>query len=116
LLDAIHTVHRGESLLSSAATRALISHYLAQPDHAAAPPERLASLTDREREVLALVAAGLSNDEIAQHLVVSPATTKTHINRAMTKLGAHDRAQLVIIAYETGLVRPPEPAARDHSP
>jgi DNA-binding NarL/FixJ family response regulator len=106
LLEAIRTVHRGDSLLSSTATRTLIANYLAQPNLTATPSGRLASLTDREREVLALVAAGLSNHEIAQHLIVSPATTKTHINRAMTKLDAHDRAQLVIIAYETGLVRP----------
>jgi DNA-binding NarL/FixJ family response regulator len=106
LLEAIRTVHGGDSLLSPAATRTLIANFLAQPDLTATPSGRLASLTDREREVLALVAAGLSNHEIAQHLVVSPATTKTHINRAMTKLDAHDRAQLVIIAYETGLVRP----------
>jgi DNA-binding NarL/FixJ family response regulator len=105
LLKAIRTVHGGDSLLSPAATRTLIANYLAQPDLTVRPPGRLASLTDREREVLALVAAGLSNHEIAQHLVVSEATTKTHINRAMTKLDAHDRAQLVIIAYETGLVR-----------
>jgi DNA-binding NarL/FixJ family response regulator len=106
LLEAIRTVHGGDSLLSPAATRTLIANFLAQPNFTATPSGRLASLTDREREVLALVAAGLSNHEIAQHLVVSPATTKTHINRAMTKLDAHDRAQLVIIAYETGLVRP----------
>jgi DNA-binding NarL/FixJ family response regulator len=105
LLEAIRTVHRGDSLLSPAATRTLIANFLAQPNFTATPSGRLASLTDREREVLALVAAGLSNNEIAQHLVVSPATTKTHINRAMTKLDAHDRAQLVIIAYEAGLVR-----------
>jgi DNA-binding NarL/FixJ family response regulator len=88
------------------APRSSYRRYLAQPDLTATPPGRLASLTDREREVLALVAAGLSNHEIAQHLVVSPATRKTHITRAMTKLDAHDRAQLVIIAYETRLVRP----------
>jgi DNA-binding NarL/FixJ family response regulator len=74
-------------------------------------PARLAALTDREREVLVLVAAGMSNDDIAARLVVSPHTAKTHVNRAMTKLGAHDRAQLVIAAYEAGLVRPaPRPA------
>ena len=106
LLEAIRTVHGGDSLLSPVATRTLIANFLAQQNRTATPPGRHASLTDREREVLTLVAAGLSNHEIAQHLVVSPATTKTHINRAMTKLDAHDRAQLVIIAYETGLVRP----------
>jgi DNA-binding NarL/FixJ family response regulator len=107
LLDAIRTVARGDALLSPAATRSLIARFLSSPDHEHLPdPERLTVLTTREREVLALVAAGLSNDEIAQHLVVSPATAKTHVNRAMAKLGARDRAQLVVIAYETGLVRP----------
>jgi DNA-binding NarL/FixJ family response regulator len=86
LLDAIRLVHNGDQLLSSAATG-------------------LAALTDREREVVTLVATGMSNDDIARHLVVSPHTAKTHVNRAMTKLGARDRAQLVITAYETGLVR-----------
>jgi DNA-binding NarL/FixJ family response regulator len=71
-----------------------------------APPRKLAELTDREREVVALVGTGLSNDEIAARLVLSPATAKTHVSRAMVKLGARDRAQLVIFAYEAGLVRP----------
>jgi DNA-binding NarL/FixJ family response regulator len=107
LLDAIRTVHRGDALLSPAATKSLIARFLAQPDHSrAAAPARLAMLTDREREVLTLVAAGMSNEDIAGHLVVSPHTAKTHVNRAMTKLGAHDRAQLVVIAYETGLIQP----------
>jgi DNA-binding NarL/FixJ family response regulator len=107
LLDAIRTVHRGDALLSPAATKSLIARFLAQPDQAFPPrPERLGILTDREREVLALVATGLTNDQIAARLVVSPHTAKTHVNRTMTKLSAHDRAQLVIIAYETGLVRP----------
>ena len=105
LLDAIRTVHRGESLLSPAATRALIAKFLAQPEPGRPLAGPIDALTDREREVLVLVAAGLSNEEIAEHLVVSPHTAKTHINRAMAKLGAHDRAQLVIHAYETGLVR-----------
>ena len=107
LLDAIRVVHRGEALLSAAATRSLIARFLASPDHGDPPaPDRLAVLTDREREVLALVAEGRSNDDIARHLTLSPQTVKTHINRAMTKLRAHDRAQLVVIAYQTGLVRP----------
>jgi DNA-binding NarL/FixJ family response regulator len=108
LLDAIRIVDRGEALLSPAATRSLIARFLASP-YSDDPPrsERLALLTEREREVLTLVAEGLSNDEIAQHLVVSAHTVKTHVNRAMAKLGAHDRAQLVVIAYQTGLVRPP---------
>jgi DNA-binding NarL/FixJ family response regulator len=107
LIEAIRTVDRGDALLSPAATRALIARFLTQPDRGGPQgPDRLAVLTDREREVLALVATGLSNDEIAQRLVVSPHTAKTHVKRAMVKLGAHDRAQLVVIAYETGLVRP----------
>jgi DNA-binding NarL/FixJ family response regulator len=103
LLGAIRTVHRGDALLSPAATRSLIARFLSQPEPAAAPA--LGALTAREREVLALVAGGLSNDAIAAHLVVSTHTVKTHVNRTMTKLGAHDRAQLVIAAYQGGLVR-----------
>jgi DNA-binding NarL/FixJ family response regulator len=107
LLDAIRIVNRGEALLSPAALRSLIARFLASPEHGdPLAPGRLAGLTDREREILALVAEGLSNDDIAQRLVVSPQTVKTHVNRTMAKLGAHDRAQLVVIAYQTGLVRP----------
>jgi DNA-binding NarL/FixJ family response regulator len=107
LLDAIRVVHGGDALLSPVATRALIARFLSGPDHDdRSAPRDLAVLTDREREVLALVAGGLSNDEIADRLVVSPATVKTHVNRAMAKLGARDRAQLVVIAYRTRLVRP----------
>lgn len=107
LLAAIRTVHRGDALLSPAATRSLIVRFLAQPDHVPAhTPAALTGLTDRERHVLALVATGMSNDDIAARLVVSPHTVKTHVNRTMAKLCAHDRAQLVMIAYETGLVRP----------
>ncbi len=107
LVEAIRTVHRGDALLSPAAVRSLIARCLAEPERDVRyAADRLAALTDREREVLALVAAGLSNDEIATRLVVSPHTAKTHVNRTMTKLDAHDRAQLVIAAYETGLVRP----------
>jgi DNA-binding NarL/FixJ family response regulator len=103
LLDAIRTIHKGEALLSPAATRTLITHYLTHPaSHSRTPA--LQSLTDREREVLVLVATGLSNDEIAAHLHLSPHTIKTHINRAMLKLDAHDRAQLVIAAYKSGLI------------
>ncbi|SHL83936.1 regulatory protein, luxR family [Streptomyces yunnanensis] len=103
-------VAAGDSLLSPTATKALIASFLAQPappDRAAAP--QLAALTPREQEVVTLVAAGLSNDEIAERLFVAPLTAKTHANRAMTKLGARDRAQLVVIAYQTGLVRPDAP-------
>jgi DNA-binding NarL/FixJ family response regulator len=110
LLAAIRVISRGEALLSPAATRALIARYLAFPQHTDLPqPGQLAALTNREREVVALVAAGLSNDEIAAHLVLSTATAKTHVNRAMVKLGARDRAQLVVIAYQSGLVRHPIP-------
>jgi DNA-binding NarL/FixJ family response regulator len=115
LLAAIRVISRGEALLSPAATSALISRYLAFPEHAdLQQPGQLGSLTNREREVTALVAAGLSNDEIAAHLVVSPATAKTHVNRAMVKVGARDRAQLVVAAYRSGLVRPPPPGSQPH--
>ncbi|GAA1301952.1 DNA-binding response regulator [Planotetraspora silvatica] len=107
LHDAIRLIARGDSLLSPVATKSLIARFLAGPastvEHV---PEDLDSLTDREREVMILVAAGLTNDEIAERLGISRTTAKTHVNRAMLKLGAHDRAQMVIIAYETGLVRP----------
>src|SRR6185436_14937669 len=106
LLDAIRAVHRGEALLSPAATRALIGRFLSRPDTATTIHGRLECLTEREREVLGLVGSGLSNEEIATQLVLSAHTVKTHVNRTMTKLGAHDRAQLVIAAYETALVQP----------
>jgi DNA-binding NarL/FixJ family response regulator len=108
LLDAVRTVAAGEALLSPAATRTLITRYLSEPEPSARSlsPAALDVLTDRERETLGLVGAGLSNDQIAARLFVSPLTAKTHVNRAMAKLGARDRAQLVIIAYETGLIRP----------
>ncbi|MDF3297173.1 response regulator [Streptomyces tropicalis] len=111
LLAAIRVAFGGEALLSPAATRGLIARFLAQGDAAGedrdpARAERLAALTGREREVLVQVAGGHSNDEIAERLEVSPLTVKTHVNRAMAKLGARDRAQLVVTAYESGLVRP----------
>ena len=100
----------GDALLTPAATRSLIARYLARPERAEPPTSgRLATLTDREREILVLVAAGLTNDDIAARHQLSPHTVKTHVNRTMAKLGAHDRAQLVVIAYETGLVRPGRP-------
>lgn len=106
LLAAIRTVAGGDALLSPAATRGLIARFVSLPQVSSADgPGQLDILTAREREVLALVATGLSNDEIASRLVVSPLTAKTHVNRAMTKLGARDRAQLVVTAYQTGLVR-----------
>jgi DNA-binding NarL/FixJ family response regulator len=107
LIEAIRVVDRGDALLSPSATKALIARFLTQPDPGTQPgPEQLTVLTDREREVLALVGTGMSNDEIAEQLVVSVHTAKTHVKRAMVKLGAHDRAQLVVIAYESGLIRP----------
>ncbi|MET9787888.1 response regulator transcription factor [Streptomyces canus] len=109
LLSAIRVAAGGEALLSPAATKGLIARFLAQGDADDNDPvrsERLAALTVREREVLVQVAGGHSNDEIAERLEVSPLTVKTHVNRAMSKLGARDRAQLVVIAYESGLVRP----------
>ncbi|MFF9023774.1 response regulator [Streptomyces eurythermus] len=106
LLDAIRLVAADEALLSPAATKGLIARFLAQPSPGnLAGGERLSILTPREREVMTLVATGLSNDEIAERLFVTPVTVKTHANRAMAKLGARDRAKLVVIAYETGLVR-----------
>jgi DNA-binding NarL/FixJ family response regulator len=107
LIEAIRVVDRGDTLLSPTATKALIARFLDQPANGSrSAPERLTGLTEREREILALVGAGMSNDEIAQHLVISVHTAKTHVKRAMAKLRAHDRAQLVIIAYETGIVPP----------
>jgi DNA-binding NarL/FixJ family response regulator len=106
LLHAIRVVAAGEALLSPGVTRRLIAEFAAQPGRRTVPPPRLGVLTEREREVMALVAAGLSNQEIAEGLVVSPATVRTHVSRAMTKLQARDRAQLVMLAYETGLVTP----------
>ncbi|MBX7548702.1 response regulator transcription factor [Streptomyces sp. tea 10] len=110
LLNAIRVAAGGEALLSPTATKGLIARFLAQGDgddgRDPARSERLGALTGREREVLVQVAGGHSNDEIAERLEVSPLTVKTHVNRAMAKLGARDRAQLVVIAYESGLVRP----------
>ncbi|MFD7512899.1 response regulator [Streptomyces sp. NPDC059853] len=108
LLSAIRLVAAGEALLSPAATRSLITRFLAtgERDGGGQPAADLDVLTAREREVLVEVAGGLSNDEIAARLEVSPLTVKTHINRLLTKLAARDRAQLVMTAYETGLVRP----------
>ena len=135
LLQAVRVVARGDALLAPSVTRSLIAAFARQPAQAPAAPAAaaadagpgaprapsgdaravarqvgLASLTDREREVVALVAAGLSNDEIAARLVVSPLTAKTHVSRSMTKLAARDRAQLVVIAYEHGLAEPGGPA------
>lgn len=105
LIDAIRTIAAGDALLSPAATRSLIQRFLARHFVRHAAP-MLESLTGREREVVMLAATGLSNDEIADHLGISVLTAKTHVNRAMVKLGARDRAHLVIAAYEGGLVHP----------
>ena len=106
LLDAIRTVAQGDALLSPRATQALIARFLAQPHALTDAAGRLDVLTHREREVVGLVGTGLSNDDIAARLSVSPLTAKTHVNRAMAKLGVRDRAQLVVLAYQSGLVRP----------
>jgi DNA-binding NarL/FixJ family response regulator len=125
LLRGVRVVARGDALLAPSVTRSLIAAFTtgnanagsAGPARAAsrargklprpaAPAPGVASLTEREREVVALVAAGLSNDEIAAELVVSPLTAKTHVSRAMIKLGARDRAQAVVLAYENGLAEP----------
>ncbi|MDQ0946673.1 DNA-binding NarL/FixJ family response regulator [Streptomyces phaeochromogenes] len=104
LLHAVRVAARGDALLAPSITRKLIHRYVTQP-----PPTTgaaLEKLTSREREAVALAARGLSNDQIADHMVISPMTAKTHINRAMTKLHTRDRAQLVVLAYESGLVTP----------
>ena len=105
LRQAVRVAASGDALLSPSVTRRLIE-FVAKAAPRRADPERLSLLTDREREVMALVGGGLSNDEIARRLFMSPATAKTHVSRAMAKLGARDRAQLVVLAYETGLVSP----------
>jgi DNA-binding NarL/FixJ family response regulator len=105
LIQAVHVIARGEALLAPSITRRLIAEFASKrrPQSSAAI-ERLSGLTAREREVLTLIARGMNNDEIAEELVISPATSKTHVSRIMSKLEARDRAQLVVIAYESGLV------------
>jgi len=105
LIRGVRAVAAGDALLSPRVTRRLIAEFAGRAKTPVAP-RQLDQLTDREREVMALVGAGLSNEEIATQLFVSPATAKTHVSRAMVKLGARDRAQLVVFAYEAGLVRP----------
>ncbi|GGT51247.1 response regulator [Streptomyces purpureus] len=105
LLRAVRAVVEGDALLSPGVTRRLIAEFAAR-SKGPADPRGLGELTEREREVMALVGIGLSNEEIARRLVVSPLTAKTHVSRTMVKLGARDRAQLVVMAYESGLVRP----------
>jgi DNA-binding NarL/FixJ family response regulator len=106
LLHAVRVAARGDALLAPSITRKLIDRYVTGPRPTGASLSELRSLTNRERETVALVAQGLSNDQIAERLVISPVTAKTHINRAMVKLHARDRAQLVVFAYEWGLVTP----------
>ncbi|MET0419503.1 MAG: response regulator transcription factor [Actinoplanes sp.] len=108
LLRGVRAVAAGDALLSPSVTRRVIGEFAggAARGRQSVPPAQLDLLTDREREVLLLVAEGLSNDEIAGRLVISPATAKTHVSRTMIKLGARDRAQLVVYAYEAGLIRP----------
>jgi DNA-binding NarL/FixJ family response regulator len=104
LVAAIRVIAAGEALLAPSATRRLIAEYVARPQPASRPSRDLSTLTERERDVLTLIGQGLSNDEICQHLHVSMPTTKTHIGRLLAKLTARDRAQLVIAAYESGLL------------
>ncbi|RAG86422.1 DNA-binding response regulator [Streptacidiphilus pinicola] len=112
LLDAIRTVAEGEALLSPTATRSLITRFLATPQalEAASGPDPLGDLTAREREIMSLVAEGMTNQQIAAKLHVSHLTVRTHVHHAMQKLDARDRAQLVVIAYQTGLVQPGAPS------
>jgi DNA-binding NarL/FixJ family response regulator len=120
LLHAIRTIAAGDALLAPSITRRLIAEFAKRPDPATPTSVVLGELTSREREIFQLVAAGLSNTEIAQRLVISPLTAKTHIGRVLAKLDCHDRAQLVALAYESGVVtpgesrrwRPPEAAPR----
>ena len=106
LRNAVRVVAAGDALLSPSVTRQLISEFVSQPSHDRHSPAELEQLTEREREVLGLIATGLNNREIAERLVISPATAKTHVSRILLKLAARDRAQLVVIAYQSGLVKP----------
>jgi DNA-binding NarL/FixJ family response regulator len=106
LVEGIRTVCEGEALLAPSLTRRLIEEYLSHPPPAGDDARELGELTDRERQVLVLMARGLSNDDIAADLVVAQATVKTHVNRVLAKLGVTTRVQAVVLAYETGLVRP----------
>ena len=105
LLEAVHVIARGEALLAPSVTRRLISEFASRPQRLTSVPRSMSELTEREREVLLLIARGMNNEEIAGALVISPATSKTHVSRIMSKLGARDRAQLVVMAYEGGLMK-----------
>ncbi|GAA4592185.1 response regulator transcription factor [Planotetraspora phitsanulokensis] len=105
-LHGVRVAARGDALLAPSITRKLINRYVAQPVSSGTGSRALKELTNREREAVALAAQGLSNDQIADHMVITPMTAKTHINRAMVKLQVRDRAQLVVLAYESGLVAP----------
>ena len=111
LLTAIRVIAAGEALLAPSVTRRLIAEFAARPEPASSPRRSLAGVTDREREVLALIGRGLSNSEIALHLHLAQATVKTHVGRLLAKLYARDRAQLVIAAYESGLLNDQGPAS-----
>jgi DNA-binding NarL/FixJ family response regulator len=115
LRRAVQVVAGGDSLLSPSVTRQLISQFVSQPGHDRHSPAELDELTAREREVLGLIAAGLNNREIAERLVISPATAKSHVSRILLKLDARDRAQLVVLAYQTGLVRASPPGLSESS-
>lgn len=106
LAHAIRVVNRGDALIQPSITRRLVETYAASRSKTRFDGTRIAELTEREREILTMVGKGLSNDDIAAELVISPATVRTHVGRIMVKLDAHDRAQLVVIAYESGLVKP----------
>jgi DNA-binding NarL/FixJ family response regulator len=106
LLRAVRLAAAGDALMSPTVTRRLIAEFAARPEHRTIDTRALGELTEREKEVVALVAGGLSNEEIAAQLYISPATARTHVSRAMIKLNARDRAQLVVFAYESGLVTP----------
>lgn len=106
LREAVRVVAAGDALLTPSVTRKLIMQFVAQRSAVALDNDRLSALTDKERDVISLVAKGASNEEIGANLFMSPATARTHVGRAMQKLGVHDRAQLVVLAYQTGLVRP----------
>jgi DNA-binding NarL/FixJ family response regulator len=106
LVNGVRVLASGEALLSPAVTKRLVEAFVARPEPAVGPLSMLEPLTDREREVVALAGTGLSNGEIATKLFISPATARTHVSRAMGKIGARDRAQMVVFAYESGLVVP----------